>query len=577
MKVIFSGNEAFARGAFEAGVKVVSSYPGTPSSEITDNIKHYKEIYCEWAANEKVALETVIGASQAGVRGMTCMKHVGLNVAADPLMTLSYTGVHGGVVVLVADDPNMFSSQNEQDSRHYARFAKAPMLEPSNCQEAKDFIKIAFDISEQFCTPVLVRSCTRLSHGAGVVELKDRVELPSKGLEIDIPKWVMVPANGRGRHKFVEERLIKLQELSNNIDLNREELKSTSIGIVCSGIVSQYVQEALPDASIFKLGMIWPLPIEKIKVFAKKVKKLYVVEELDNFIETELLAAGIKLQKLNRSPLGELSVDIVKKLFNKKLPSTKTIENLPGRPPSMCAGCSHRGIFYALSKLKLYVSGDIGCYTLGLLPPLSAIHSTVCMGASVSMAHGIDKGSDGELAKKSVAVIGDSTFLHTGINGLINSFYNKGKSTVIILDNTTTGMTGHQPNPATGLSIRQEPAPKIDIAKFCEGMGIKRVRVVDPFDIDECLRVIKEEVEADELSVIVTNKPCIFVDRTVIASPFFIEKDKCTGCKACTKIGCPAISWLKNERKALIDEAICTGCELCVKVCRFGAINQRGQ
>jgi len=577
MKQILSGNEAFARGAYEAGVKVISSYPGTPSSEITDNAKRYSEIYCEWASNEKVALEVVIGASQSGVRGMTCMKHVGLNVAADPLMTLSYTGVNGGIVVLVADDPNMFSSQNEQDSRHYARFAKVPMLEPSDSQEAKDFIRIAMEISEQFCTPVIVRSSTRLSHGAGVVKLGERKEIPSKGLEVDIPKWVMVPANGRERHKIVEKRLIDLANYNNTSDLCREEFNSDKIGVICSGIVYQYVKEALPDASVLKLGMVWPLPIERIKQFSQKVKKLYVVEELDNFIETELRASGIKIQKLNRTPIGELSADEVRKLFNKKLPKTVRVENLPGRPPSMCAGCSHRGIFYALNKLKLYVSGDIGCYTLGLLPPLSAIHSTVCMGASVSMAHGIDKGSNGEFAKKSVAVIGDSTFLHTGINGLINSYYNNGKSTIIILDNSTTGMTGHQPNPATGFSIRFEPAPKVDLVELCKGIGIKRVKRLDPFDVEECLKVIKEEVEADELSVIITNRPCIFADRSVIDSPFYIDPDKCTGCRACTRIGCPAISWIKKDRKAFIDEAICTGCGLCIKVCRFGAINQRGK
>lgn len=577
MKEILSGNEAFARGAYEAGVKVISSYPGTPSSEITDNAKKYQEIYCEWASNEKVALEVVIGASQAGVRAMTCMKHVGLNVAADPLMTLSYTGVNGGVVVLVADDPNMFSSQNEQDSRHYARFAKVPMLEPSDSQEAKDFIGIAMDISERFCTPVIVRSCTRLSHGAGVVNLGNRKNIPSKGLEIDIPKWVMVPANGRKRHELVEKRLKELSDYNNSSNLCVEEFVSERIGVICSGIVYQYVKEALPEASTLKLGMTWPLPMERIKAFSKKVKKLYVVEELDNFLETEIKAAGVKVQTLNRSFLGELSADEVRKIFKKRVPKTIKIDDLPGRPPSMCAGCSHRGIFYALNKLKLYVSGDIGCYTLGLLPPLSAIHSTVCMGASVSMAHGIDKGSDGEFAKKSVAVIGDSTFLHTGINGLINSFYNSGKSTIIILDNTITGMTGHQPNPATGFSIRHEPSPKVDIVELCKGIGIKRVKRVDPFDVEECLKVIKEEVETDELSVIVTNRPCIFADRTVIDSPYFINPDKCTGCKACTKIGCPAISWIKNDRKAFIDESICTGCSLCIKVCKFGAINQRGK
>ncbi|MEF3254905.1 MAG: indolepyruvate ferredoxin oxidoreductase subunit alpha, partial [Deferribacterales bacterium] len=389
MKVIMSGNESFARGAYEAGVKVISSYPGTPSSEITDNAKKYSEIYCEWASNEKVALEVVIGASQSGVRAMTCMKHVGLNVAADPLMTLSYTGVNGGIIVLVADDPNMFSSQNEQDSRNYARFAKVPMLEPSNSQEAKDFIKKGMEISEKFCTPLMVRSTTRLSHGAGVVQLSTREEVSSRDLEIDIPKWVMVPANARKRHQFVEDRLSKLTDFANQSDLNIIEEGSKDIGIICSGVVYNYVKEAVPEASVLKLGMVWPLPLGKIEKFSKMVKKLYVVEELDPFFETEIKAAGIKLGKLKRSFLGELSTDDVRKLFKREVNKYLTVNDLPGRPPSMCAGCSHRGIFYALNKLKLYVSGDIGCYTLGLLPPLSAIHSTVCMGASVSMAHGI--------------------------------------------------------------------------------------------------------------------------------------------------------------------------------------------
>lgn len=577
MKTVLSGNEAFARGAYEAGVKVVSSYPGTPSSEITENVKKYKEIYAEWATNEKVALEVVIGASQAGVRAMTCMKHVGLNVAADPLMTLSYTGVNGGVVILVADDPNMFSSQNEQDSRHYARFAKVPMLEPSDSQEAKDFVGKAMELSEKFSTPVLLRSSTRLSHGAGVVIPGERTEIAPRQLDTDIPKWVMVPANARKRHKIVEDRLRDLSSFANSYSLNRIEMSSEKIGVICSGVAYNYVKEALPEASVLKLGMVWPLPVDLIRDFSKKVKKLYVVEELDNIIETELRAKGIKLQPLERSFMGELSPDEVRKLFKKKVYQYQTLDNLPDRPPSMCAGCSHRGIFYVLSKLKLFVSGDIGCYTLGLLPPLSAIHSTVCMGASVSMAHGIDKGSGGKYARKSVAVIGDSTFLHTGINGLINSFYNKGTSTVIILDNTITGMTGHQPNPATGINIIGEPAPKVDIVELCKGMGIKRVKRIDPFDVDQCMEVIKKEIDKEELSVLVTSRPCIFADRTVIASPFYVDKAKCTGCKACTKIGCPAISWLKNERHSCIDESICTGCGLCVKVCRFDAIKQRGK
>lgn len=577
MRKVLSGNEAFARGAYEAGVKVVSSYPGTPSSEITDFIKRYEDIYCEWAVNEKVALEVAIGASLAGSRSMTCMKHVGLNVAADPLMTLSYTGVNGGLVILVADDPNMFSSQNEQDSRNYARFAKVPMLEPSDSEEAKEFVKKAFEISEKFCTPVIVRSVTRLSHSMSAVNLGERVEIPSKGLENNIPKWVMVPANGRVRHVFVEERLKKLQKYNEISDLVIEEINSNKIGIITSGIPYQYVKEALPDASVLKLGMVWPLPLEKIVEFSKKVKKVYVVEELDPIIETELLAKGVKLKRLNRPLTGELSVDTVKKLFGLNVNKCKTVVNdIPNRPPNMCPGCSHRGMFYAISKLKLFAAGDIGCYTLGLLPPLSAINSTVCMGASISMAHGIDRGSDGEYAKKSVAVIGDSTFFHTGINGLINSLYNKGCSTVVILDNRITGMTGHQPNPGTGITIRGEESPRINFELLCRAFGIKNVVTVDPFDVDECIRVLKEETSKDEMSVIITNRPCIFADRSVITNPYFVDSAKCTGCTACTKLGCPAIAWDKKKRIAVIDESLCTGCALCPKVCRFDAIFQRG-
>lgn len=577
MKKVLSGNEAFARGAFEAGVKVVSSYPGTPSTEITENVKFYDEIYSEWAPNEKVAFEVALGASLAGKRAMTCMKHVGLNVAADPLMTASYTGVNGGLAVVVADDPNMYSSQNEQDSRNYARFAKVPMLEPSDSQEAKDFLIKAYEISEKFCTPVLVRSCTRLSHSKTVVELGERGEEVDFGLENNIPKWVMVPANARNRHKFVEERLVKLAEFSKSSDLNKVELNSPKIGIICSGVVYQYVKEAMPDASILKLGMVYPISFDMVREFASKVEKLYVVEELDRFLETEIKVQGINVESLNRDVCGELSVDKVKELFGIKEDTNVETLELPNRPPNMCPGCSHRGMFYAISRLKLFAVGDIGCYTLGLLPPLSAINSTVCMGASVSMTHGIDKASDGKLAKKAVAVIGDSTFLHTGVNGLMNIVYNKGFSTVIILDNRITGMTGHQPNPATGITIKGDPAPKIDFEILARAIGVKHVYTVDPFDINQCLEVLKREVEREEPSVIITNRPCIFADRTVISSPYFVDTEKCTGCKACTRIGCPAILWDDNKKQAFIDETLCTGCGLCPRVCRFDAIHQRGE
>jgi indolepyruvate ferredoxin oxidoreductase alpha subunit len=578
MKQVLSGNEAFARGAFEYGVKLVSSYPGTPSTEITEHVAQYNEIYSEWATNEKVALETVIGASLAGRRAMTCMKHVGLNVAADPLMTLSYTGVNGGLVIIVADDPNMFSSQNEQDSRHYARLAKVPMLEPTDSQEAKDFIGQALEISEKYCTPVLVRSCTRISHSKSVVSLKPRNVPPVFEPENDIKKWVMVPANARVRHKVVEKRLEKLAGCldAGRLNLNPVELRSEEIGIICGGVTYQYVKEAMPEASILKLEMVYPLCFEKIKRFAEKVQKLYVVEELDKFVENELRAAGIKVETLERSVCGELSVDEVKRLFGKSVKGPAfDPKELPARPPNMCPGCSHRGVFYAISKLKLFAAGDIGCYTLGLLPPLSAINTTVCMGASIPMAHGMDKATDGAMARKSVAVIGDSTFFHTGINGLINSLYNSGTSTVVLLDNRITGMTGHQPNPGTGCTIKGAPAHKINFPKLLEAIGVKNIRVVNPFDPEECIQVLREETAKEELSVIITDKACIFADKSVIKEPYYVDVTNCSGCTLCTRLGCPAILWNKAERRAYIDESLCTGCDLCVKVCKFNAIHQR--
>jgi len=579
MKKVFSGNEAFARAAYEAGAGVVSSYPGTPSTEITENVAQYSEIYTEWATNEKVAAEVAIGASLGGKRTMTCMKHVGLNVAADPIMTLSYTGVNAGLVVVVADDPNMYSSQNEQDSRHYARFGKMPMLEPCDSQEAKEFTKEAFAISEEYCTPVLVRSCTRVSHTQTVVELKDRVEAPAFTPENDIPKWVMIPANARRRHRIVENRLEMLaEELAEGDKYNRIVMRDKSIGVVCAGVAYNYVREAKPEASTLKLDMVWPLPMEKIKKFAESVDRLYVIEELDPFFETEIRAAGIEIEELNRSLCGELSVDAVDALFKGKDYEVEPDISLPFRPPNMCPGCSHRGMFYAIARLKLFVTGDIGCYTLGLLPPLKAINTTVCMGASVSMAHGLDKAAEG-MSEKSVAVIGDSTFLHTGINGLINTVYNNGSSTVVILDNSITGMTGHQPNAGTGCDIHGGPAPRIDYVALCKSIGVKphNIRVVDPFNITKCIEVLKEETQKKEPSVIITDKPCIFADRSVIEEPYFIHEEKCSGCKICTRLGCPAILWNDEKRYAYIDETLCTGCHLCIKVCKFGAIEQRSK
>lgn len=574
MKEVLSGNEAIARGAYEAGVKVISSYPGTPSTEITENALKYKDIHVEWATNEKVACEVIIGASAAGVRSLTAMKHVGLNVAADPLMTFSYTGVNGGAVIIVADDPNMHSSQNEQDSRNYARFAKLPMLEPSDSEEALCFVKKAYDISEEYQTPVLIRSTTRLSHSLSVAELGERKEIARKPYTKQVDRWVMMPGFARKRHIAVEERLLKLKELSSEM-VHTYMSESSEIGIITSGIAYQYVKEAVPEACILKIDMVWPLPEAKIKEFALKVDKLYVIEELDPIFETEIRAMGVELAYLNRSVLGELSVERVREMFYMKEREEDYELKLPVRPPNLCAGCPHRGIFYALNRLKVIVTGDIGCYTLGCLFPLNAMDTSVCMGASISMAHGFDMASDGELAKNSVAVIGDSTFLHTGINGIINSVYNGGHSTIIILDNRITGMTGHQPNAASGKNIFNEPVPAVNLAEICRSVGVKRVFNIDAFDLDECINVIKRELNSDEVSVIIADKPCIFADRTVVQPAYEVIEQNCTGCKMCLRIGCPAISWDEHKRHAVIDEQICVGCSLCQKVCRFSAIEQK--
>lgn len=572
MNKIMSGNEAYARGAYEAGVGFVSSYPGTPSTEITEFISKYDNICSEWAINEKVAAEAALGASLSGRRAMTCMKHVGLNLASEPLMTGSYTGVNAGFVIIVADDPSMHSSQNEQDSRNYARFAKVPMLEPSDSQEAKDYIKLAFEISEKFSVLVIVRSETRISHSMSVVSIGEPVETFKKDFEKDTDKWVMVPANARVRHRAVEERLKCLQAYSGL--LAKVDKGQGGYGVICSGVTYQYVKEALPDARIFKLAMVWPLPIKEIEEFSATVDKLYVVEELDPIFETEIKAAGIDIKPLPRNICGELSQDAVSKLFNggEEINESDVVRELPVRPPNLCPGCSHRGLFYAISRLKLFSFGDIGCYTLGLLPPLNAVNTAVCMGASVSMAHGADRATNGEAATKSVAVIGDSTFLHTGLPALISSVYNNGASTIVILDNRITGMTGHQPNPASGFTIKGEPVEPVKFPELCAAAGVKRIRVVDPFDIDECITVLKEETEAPEVSVIITNKPCIFADRSVIKPSLIIDHNKCTGCKICTRLGCPAITWDNYERKASIDTSMCTGCDLCIRVCRFSAI-----
>lgn len=574
MKKLMLGNEAIARGAYEAGVRVVSSYPGTPSTEITEFMAKYDEIYCEWASNEKVAVETASGASLAGGRAVSAMKHVGLNVAADPLFTMSYIGVNAGLVLCVADDPGMHSSQNEQDSRNYALASKIPMLEPADSGECKDFMKKAFSLSEKFDTPVLMRLTTRVAHSQSLVEVCEREDLPLKPYEKNIAKNVMVPANARPKHPAVEARTEQLSAFSETSDLNKVIMRDTEIGIITAGISYQYVEEALPNASVLKLGMVWPLPENLIRDFAAKVKTCYVIEELDPFLEQNIRAMGISVIGKELFPkVDEYSASLLRsKILGEKAADTvSAAEAVPVRPPVMCPGCSHRGVFYVLHKLGLNVSGDIGCYSLGCAAPLSSIDSIICMGASVSAAHGMEKAAGRDFAKKTVAVLGDSTFIHSGITGLIDIVYNKGTSTVIILDNSITGMTGHQQNPSTGFTIRNEPTRQVDLVKLAEAVGVDRVKVVDPFDLDLLEKVVKEEVAADEPSVIIAQRPCALLKKAGYSGTFVIN-DKCKNCKMCMKLGCPAISITENGPK--INDTLCVGCGLCPNVCKFGAIEK---
>ena len=566
MKRLMLTNEAVARGAYEAGVKVVSSYPGTPSTEITEFIAKYDEIYSEWAPNEKVACEVAVGASIAGVRSMCCMKHVGVNVAADPLFTAAYTGVGRGMVLVVADDPAMHSSQNEQDSRFYARSAHVPMLEPSDSQEAKDFVKRAYEISEEYDTPVMLRLTTRIAHSQSFVELKDREEVEDKHFEKNIQKYVMMPQFARKRHVFVEERENKLAKDANSIDLNRVEMRSTKLGIVCAGSVYQYVKEAT-DASIFKLGLVYPIPLDAIKEFASKVDELMVVEELEPFFENQLKANGIKCSgKALFGKQGEYSTAYLRnKLYGEEIVSSSV--NVPMRPPVMCAGCPHRGVFYILRKLGIVVSGDIGCYTLGAQAPLSAVDACVCMGASIGMAHGFDKAKSIH-SRKLVAVIGDSTFVHSGITNVINAVYNQGTSTTIILDNSITGMTGHQQNPATGKTLKGDVTAKLDLEALLKAIGVKNVVVVDAYDLKEVERVIKEETAREEVSVIIARRPCVLLTKKY--PPAFNINDNCKNCKACLRIGCPAIENIGG--KIRINKELCVACGVCKQLCKFSAI-----
>lgn len=573
MKELMLGNKAVARGLYEAGVAVASSYPGTPSTETTEEAAKYDEIYCEWAPNEKVAMETAFGASRAGKRSYCAMKHVGLNVAADPLFTMSYTGVNAGMVILVADDPGMHSSQNEQDSRHYAIAAKMPMLEPADSQEAKDFVIEAYDISEQFDTPVLIKMCTRVAHSQSVVETGERADIPVKPYVKDAGKYVMVPANAKRRHPIVEERTRKLVAFAEESSLNRiEEGTDTSMGIITSSTSYQYVKEVFGDKyPVLKIGLINPLPEKKIKDFAAKVDKLVVVEELDPIIETHCKTLGLEVTGKDIFPLiDEFSQGLIAtSLGLPEKPACKPIEGLPGRPPAMCAGCPHRGMFYVLSKNKITVMGDIGCYTLGATPPLSAIDTTECMGASISSLHGFNKALGAEAEKNTVAVIGDSTFMHSGMTGLANIAYNQTNSTVIILDNSITGMTGHQQNPTTGYNLRGDPAGKIDLEALVRAMGINRVRVVDPYNLAEAEAAVKEELAAEEPSVIISRRPCALLKKVKRGEPIQVNADKCKSCKACMKLGCPAISF--KDGHAHVDTTQCFGCKVCSELCKFGA------
>ncbi|PWL42671.1 MAG: indolepyruvate ferredoxin oxidoreductase subunit alpha, partial [Clostridiales bacterium] len=546
MKKLMLGNEAVARGVYEAGGKVVSSYPGTPSTEITEFLSKYDNIYSEWAPNEKVALEVAIGASIGGRRSFCAMKHVGLNVAADPLFTASYTGVNAGLVIGVADDPGMHSSQNEQDSRHYAMSSKIPMVEPSDSQECIDYVKAAYQLSEKFDTPVLLRMSTRIAHSQSIVETRKPLDLPLKEYNKDPAKYVMMPGYAKLKHPMVEKRTKALREYAETSALNQVILnKGADVGVICAGTTYTYAREALGDkVSYLKLGLIHPMPVKLIQDFASKMSKVYVIEELDDFIETHCLKIGVQvIGKELFGWIGEFSQKLIAEKILGVTPKTYAFqENVPVRPPVMCAGCPHRGLFYTLQKLKLTVFGDIGCYTLGAQAPLSAIDTTVCMGASISGLHGFNTARGEESASKSVCVIGDSTFIHSGVTGLIDIAYNKGISTVIILDNSITGMTGHQQNPTTGYTIKGDPTAAVSLEKLCAAVGINRVRVCDPYDLKETMDAVKEEIAVAEPSVIISRRPCALLKYVKHKAPLKIDVDKCRGCKACLKLGCPAIS-----------------------------------
>ena len=571
-KVIMLGNEAIARGAYEAGVKVSSAYPGTPSTEISEYLVQYKDdVYEEWAPNEKVATEVAVGASLAGVRAMACMKHVGLNVAADPLYSVSYMGVNGGLVIVVADDPGLYSSQNEQDTRMVARAAQIPVIEPSDSAEAKDYFKIAFELSEQFDRPFIFRTTTRLAHSQGIVELQERATPEDKVYEKNIQKNVMMPGNAKVRHIEIEKRNLELAEAADTLPINRVEMNDTKIGVITSGIPYQYVKEAMPQVSVLKLGMVNPLPRKLIEDFASKVDTLYIVEELDPVIEEQVKSWGIKaIGKEIFTVQGEYSANMLRKAILKQEPDIKEPAAAPGRPPILCPGCPHRSVFHILNKLKMHAAGDIGCYTLGAVAPLSVIDTTMCMGSSISTLHGMEKAKGKDYIKNWVAVIGDSTFMHTGVNSLMNMVYNNATGTVIILDNSTTGMTGHQDHAATGKTLQGDPAYAISIPGICRAMGVKNVFEINAFDLPLLEKTIKEEAAKDEVSVIITKTPCVLLDKR--KKPLYVaHEDKCKKCGMCMKPGCPAMT--KNADGTIhIDDTMCTGCGLCKDLCKFDAI-----
>jgi indolepyruvate ferredoxin oxidoreductase alpha subunit len=597
MKKTMTGNEAIARGAYEAGVRVAAAYPGTPSTEILETIaRDYKDIYAEWTPNEKVALEVALGASMAGARAMASMKHVGVNVAADPLMTLSYVGVNGGLVLVTCDDPELHSSQNEQDNRHYARFAKIPMFEPSDSQEAKDFLKLSFEVSEKFDTPVMLRSVTRISHSKGIVDQDEPTVSPgSMEIRKQASKFTMLPSFARIRHGIVEERFQRLKEFAEHFPGNRIEICDPTAGIITAGISYQYAKEVFPDYSYLKLGMVWPLPRDLIAAFFKKVKKVYVIEELDPFLEDNIRAMGFKPRGgKDIFPLcGELNPILIERAIKgKKFKAPEPVykETLPPRPPNLCPGCPHRGLFNALKKLKVFTAGDIGCYTLAAYPPLNSLDSCICMGASIGMTHGMAKGLGEQGRGRFVGVIGDSTFLHGGVTPLMNMAYNKSYATVILLDNRTTGMTGSQEHPGTGYTIRGEKTHKVDFVELAHALGVKNVRKVNPWDLSETEKVLREEVEKDSPSLVISEGPCVLLKREFkhYNKPLVVDENRCMGCKACVTLGCPAISYHLVEgenaftsegkkRKGIshIEASLCPGCHLCLQVCKFGAIQSQ--